>query len=368
MAAALNGVRVIDFGQYMAGPMAAMLLADHGADVIRIDPPGGPRWNTPANATWNRGKRSIVLDLKQAADVETARQLVAGADVLIENFRPGVMDRLGLGHAALMKDNARLIYCSLPGFASDDPRAQVRAWEGVLGAATTAYRPSPEAGTGRPVYTAIAFSSAYGAFLTSVSVAMALNARARSGLGQRIEVPLFDATFTAMGARGMKVHRFPEVHPPFNWSRQVQCKDGRWVMYVANNLRHPAFLKATGADAWIKAVLSPQELGQRFSALFSQRTAMEWEAFCAEIGTECVTCNTSAEWLEHPQAIATGMIQEFTDPELGTFRGPGINSRLSETPGSIRSPRPKLDAHRSDILAELAARPAAVAAAELPSA
>src|SRR6201991_3442460 len=158
---ALEGIRVIDFGQYIAGPMAAMLLGDHGADVIRVDPPGGPRWNTAANATWNRNKRSIVLDLKKDADRETARQLVASADVVIENFRPGVMDRLGLGAAAMTEATPRLIYCSLPGFGADDPRAQVKAWDGVLGAATGAYR----SGKGRPVYTVVPYSSMYAAFL-----------------------------------------------------------------------------------------------------------------------------------------------------------------------------------------------------------
>ena len=152
MPGALEGIRVIDFGQYIAGPMAAMLLGDHSADVIRVDPPGGPRWNAPANATWNRNKRSIVLDLKKDADLETARQLIAGADVVIENFRPGVMDRLGVGAAAMTAANPRLIYCSLPGFGADDPRAQVKAWEGVVGAATGAYRAS-HATEGRPVYT-----------------------------------------------------------------------------------------------------------------------------------------------------------------------------------------------------------------------
>ena len=140
MAGVLEGVRVIDFGQYIAGPMAAMLLGDQGADVIRVDPPGGPRWKTPANATWNRNKRSIVLDLKSDRDREIARQLIAGADVVIENFRPGVMDRLGLGAAAMTAGNPRLIYCSLPGFGADDPRAAVPAWEGVLGAATKVCR------------------------------------------------------------------------------------------------------------------------------------------------------------------------------------------------------------------------------------
>src|SRR5258706_13352672 len=111
MHSALHGVGVIDFGQYMAGPMAAMLLADQAADVIRVDPSGGPRWETPANATWNRNKRSIVLNLKDGKDLDVARQLIASADVIIENFRPGVMDRLGLGKAPTMTANPRLIYC-----------------------------------------------------------------------------------------------------------------------------------------------------------------------------------------------------------------------------------------------------------------
>src|SRR5437899_1501916 len=97
MAGALDGIRVVDFGQYVAGPLAAMLLADQGADVVHVDPPGGPRMRTPANATWNRGKGSVVLDLRSDAGLAEARRLVADADVVIENFRPGVMERLGLG-------------------------------------------------------------------------------------------------------------------------------------------------------------------------------------------------------------------------------------------------------------------------------
>ena len=109
MSGALEGIRVVDFGQYIAGPLAAMLLGDQGAEVVRIDPPGGPRFATPANATWNRGKRSIVLDLKKAADRAAARGLIDSADVLIENFRPGCMARLGLGATEAGARNPRLI-------------------------------------------------------------------------------------------------------------------------------------------------------------------------------------------------------------------------------------------------------------------
>src|SRR5690242_19043593 len=152
MAGALEGLRVIDFGTFVAGPMAAMLLADQGADVIRIERPGAG-FDSPANAVWNRGKRAIALDLKSPDGRAAARQLALGADVLIENFRPGVMERLGLGADGLLRANPRLLYCSMPGFASDDPRRDVRAWERVVAAATATYRPASEGG--RPVYNAL---------------------------------------------------------------------------------------------------------------------------------------------------------------------------------------------------------------------
>ena len=110
MAGALDGIKVIVFGQYVAGPLTGMLLADQGADVIKVDPPGGPRWDTPANATWNRGKRSIVLDLKNPVDLQRARALVKSSDVLIENFRPRVMERIGLGTKTLTDANPKLSY------------------------------------------------------------------------------------------------------------------------------------------------------------------------------------------------------------------------------------------------------------------
>jgi crotonobetainyl-CoA:carnitine CoA-transferase CaiB-like acyl-CoA transferase len=357
MPSALEGIRVIDFGQYIAGPMAAMLLGDQGADVIRVDPPGGPRWDTPANASWNRNKRSIVLDLKTDADRETARRLVATADVVIENFRPGVMQRLGLGAEAMTQANPRLIYCSLPGFGADDPRAQVSAWEGVVGAATGAYRGSGKT-DGRPVYTVIPYGSAYSACLCAVSVAMALNARARCGLGQRVEIPLFDATFSVIGARGLLVNGKPEPEPAFNWSRQLPCKDGRWLMYVANNKKFEAFIRFIGMDRWRDAKLPPDELARKFDETMRARTAKEWEDIIAELGSEGVICHTSAEWLQHAQALGSKIIDDFDDPLLGRFRGPGINARLSRTPGSVRRPRPAPDQHRAEILSELAQRKA----------
>ncbi len=363
MAGALDGIRVIDFGQYIAGPLAAMLLGDQGADVIRVDPPGGPRFDTPANATWNRNKRNIVLDLKTDADRENALRLVDSADVVVENFRPGVMERLGLGAEALTARNPRLIYASLPGFAPDDPRRDVRAWEGVVAAATGTYR---GASGGHPVYTALPFSSCYAAFLAAMSIGVALNVRERDGVGQVVEVPLFDATYAALGIRGLRVHNntgaadVRAMSRILGWTRQFECKDGRWFMYHAGNQNVPQFFAATGADAWVLSEewesLTEEEQQTRIAELFKTRTAAEWEVLCEEVGTEGAVCRTTAEWLENPGALGSKIIVDGEDPVLGTVRGPGINVRLSETPGSIRMARSAPNAHRSEILASLNGR------------
>jgi crotonobetainyl-CoA:carnitine CoA-transferase CaiB-like acyl-CoA transferase len=233
MAGALDGIRVIDFGQYLAGPLAALLLADQDAEVIRIDPPGGPRWRHPANAVLQRGKRSIVLDLKSPDDLAIARDLVAGADVVIENFRPGVMERLGLGPVATSGGHPRLIFCSLPGFATDDPRAGLAGWEGVVSAAAGLYYPRLPAAPADPIYSAVPLASSYAAFIAAHSIVAALIARHRGGFGQHIEVALFDAAFQVMGREAQIVNGVPAPRERLPINRAVikrhRCGDGRWV-------------------------------------------------------------------------------------------------------------------------------------------
>ena len=370
MAPALDGVRVIDFGQYIAGPLAGMLLADQGADVIRIEPPGGPRFDTPANRTWNRGKRSIVLDLHREPDLTIARDLVATADVVIENFRPGVMLRFGLDAETLTAAHPRLIYCSMPGFAADDPRAGTPAWEGVVEAATGVFRTPGNTAAERPVYTAVPTASCYAAIQSAVSISMALVARERSGVGQRIEVPLFDAVFAPMGGRAMIVH---QSHPPQErggglWGGPFRCKDGRWVYLSATgNTNFREFIEAAGIASWDAGGLTDRtrlgrepalaaEQATHMHALFATRTAQEWEDLIAAAGSEGAVCRTSAEWLQHPHARASQAIIEVDDPVLGKMLQPGINPRLRGTPGAVRFPAPAPDGDREAILADLAAR------------
>ncbi len=372
MAGSLGGTRIIDFGQYIAGPLAAMMLGDQGAEVIRVDPPGGPRHETPANAVWNRGKRRITLDLSDEVDLATARQLASTADVLIENFRPGVMDRLGLSADELIEANPALVYCSLPGFAADDPRAGMPGWEGVVGAATASYQPR-EAGD-EPHYTAVPLASNFAAFAAVNSIVAALIARERTGLGQRIETPLFDAMFEAYGIRGQRAQGAPLAGPPLGgvdpWGGGFyQCQDDRWVQLLVMRPRHfDWFAAACFPDGWAAEGLADKarlrgepalaaDLRSRLTVLFRTKPALEWQTIVNAAGTPFTICQTSEEWLKDEHAIATRSVVSVDDPELGPMTQAGFPVTLSSTPAPDPEPRRALDADRDAIIEELATRP-----------
>jgi crotonobetainyl-CoA:carnitine CoA-transferase CaiB-like acyl-CoA transferase len=341
---ALDGIRVIDFGQYIAGPLAAVMLADQGAEVIHVDPPGGPRWKHASDAFYNRGKSRITLDLKDPADLDIARSLIDSADVVIENFRPGVARRLGIDRDDL---SDQLIYCSIPGFASDDPRAGVAAWEGVVAAATDTYlplehirTPLPGEDPHQPVYTALPLASNFAAFHAATAVVMALVARERSGRGQRIEVPMFDAMFELIGANGIMLNG---VYPVARGqgSRTFVCQDGRHLLFNSSSTPRfrRAFLKASGADA-------PS------AELFQTRPAHEWETLINQAGGPSTMVRSPAEWLHDEHARARGTVVEVDDPELGPTWMPGVQVHLSATPGEIRA-RHLPDADRETVLNDL---------------
>lgn len=320
MAQVLDGIRVVDFGQYLAGPLTAMMLADQGADVIRVDPPGGPRWKRSANAVLQRNKRSIVLHLKQPGDLDIARRLIAQADVVIENFRLGVMQRLGVGPEEMTAANARLIYCSIPGFAAADPRSALPAWEGVVEAATGNYTPREGVPGPETTFSAIPLASNFGAFVACNSIMAALIARERCGRGQRIEVPLYNAMFEAIGGQGQKPNPTKDTSPALPLGgTQYRCADGRWIHLFPSILapRHFRWFAERFLPAeWEKeGLLDPErlqadpelsaELRRRMADVFAQQPAKEWERQINEIGVPACVCQTTAEWLTDEHAIAT---------------------------------------------------------------
>ncbi len=357
---ALDGLRVVDFGHYIAGPLLAMLLADAGAEVVRVDPPGGPRWNDPANAVLQRGKRSVVLDLKDPPGREAALRLVANADVLVENFRPGVMDRLGLGYEVAQAANPRLIYCSIPGFSGDDPRSSIAGWEGIVSAATSIYRPPRRFGPAGPItdtdpsFNATPLLSTYAAAIAAHTVMAALLCRDRTGEGQRVEVSLFDAAYEIFGHELQMAHNIASgafKPPPRPGLGHYKCKDGKWLHLCLFEDRHMRWFAQTFVPEWLEeGVAEPDrlraepelqvELIKRFTELLATRTAAEWETDINEkSGAPCAVCQTTDEWLRDDEgARGSHVVVSLDDPEFGATAQLGEPVVLSRTP---LSPRPR---------------------------
>jgi crotonobetainyl-CoA:carnitine CoA-transferase CaiB-like acyl-CoA transferase len=373
MTGPLTGLRVADFGQYIAGPLVGVLLADQGADVIHVDPPGGPRLAGVADAFYNRGKRRVILDLRQSGDLDAARRLVASADVAIENFRPGVLARLGLDLAAIRVDSPALITCSLPGFGSGDPRAGMRGYEGVIAAATANCEPRageepPGWDWTRPTYSALPLASSFAAYLGAVSIVMALIARRRTGRGQHVEVPLYDAMFTLIGHSGAYSDD-RGLHPPrpihVRGSGAFRCSDNRYVQFDTSSPRHlPWFARAAGLlGRWDTELLdlaatARPEVNERLHARlrdeFLTRTAAQWEELGNAAGAAIGFIRTPAEWIATEHARMTRAVAEVTDPEFGPMWCAGVPVALSEFPDPAVRPRRTAGADTADVLAELA--------------
>jgi crotonobetainyl-CoA:carnitine CoA-transferase CaiB-like acyl-CoA transferase len=342
------------------------MLADQGADVIHVDAPGSQDADRPADAFFNRGKRRIILDLTDPGDLDVARRLATRADVLVENYRPGVMTRLGLGWERLRDAAPGLVYLSLPGFAPDDPRAGVPAWEGVVDAATGNCRlRAGEAPDGWddsvPTYSAVPVASNFAAFLGAVGVVAALVERHRSGLGQHVSVPLFDAMFEAIGDAGAYVNAWGLAPPrPIrsSGSGTYACAGGGYVQFnpIGATRRFVAwFLRAAGRPEWIDDT-DDELLRKRLIALFATRAAQEWEDLGRAAGVPLARVRTPGEWLESPSARASGAVASLDDPRLGPTLMPGMALHVGDDQDLEHPLRPRHvpDEDRDGILRELA--------------
>lgn len=364
----LKGLRVIDFGQYIAGPMAAMILADYGADVIHVDPPGGPRWNAyESNAVLMRGKRNIILDLNDPDDLATAYRLIETADVVIENFRPGVMKRFGLGKENFYATNPALVYCSIPGFSERDTRANLRGWEGIIAAEAGLY-------TGMRTQTrfnALALASIFAAAQAVHSILAALIVREKCGKGQSVEVSLYDACFEVQGINGT-APRAPMPSTPSDGKRIVRdydlvqylakypTKDGRYIQITPPPKGVKNLVDAFIPEEWAThKELTPEE-DQELRNLIASKTALEWEKTAQEdFQAGVAAAQTAEEWIKDPSAIDSRSVIPVEDPILGATMQPGVPSLMlgsGDSAGS--SPRHLPDADREEILKELATRTA----------
>ncbi len=397
----LAGLNVIDFGHYYAGPMTAMLLADQGANVIRIVKPGKEELPIQQYRLLNRNKKLLDLDLKTEHGKRTAEFLVEQADVVIENFRPGVMKRLGLDYAGMKKRNPGLVYLSLPGFASTDKkRCHIQAWEGVLSAASCAYidlSPVRSMLNFPPLYTAVPRCSMYGAIHGASAVMAALLARERCGMGTVIEVPLVEAGLSAypvsfLQASSINSGDLPDTFKPLVFSPEDKpdcqvdklekaqsamfrsvypCADGRvlWFLLGDDPRLAEQFCKLLGIDKQVKKEgfvnAGPWEGGldnnisnsaqlsmrhrQRLNYLISEalqtKTAEQWETILQAGGVPAGLARTREEWLALQPMHSSGVFTKMNDGAAELV----VPSRIADC---IVPDRTRINRYREPLLLE----------------
>jgi crotonobetainyl-CoA:carnitine CoA-transferase CaiB-like acyl-CoA transferase len=372
----LAGLRVLDFSTTAAGAQASQTLADFGAEVVHVEPPGGSQLRAqPGYPFLARGKKSIVLDLHAEADRAVARTMASGADVVIEAFRPGVMERLGLGYEDLRAGNPGLVFGSVTGFGRTGPYAAAKGYEGLVMARIGALAASGGMVTRPgPAHVSVPYGS-YGAsqFLLT-GILAALHERRSSGLGQRVDTSLVKGV-AALGTwnwyQQILVTKFPEafsqtaaidasgvpMSPIFFMLLIGLTKDGRWLQFSQVQLHlYMAMLKVMGLDwmladeDWKGAAFAmghprTAEFWERLLGAVRERTMAEWQqVFEDHHDVWAETMRHGSELLDHPQMRHLGEPIELPDAERGPVRQPGPIARLEKTPAVLRGGAPPLDA------------------------
>lgn len=366
---ALSGLQVLDFTIVMSGPMCTRMLADAGADVVKIEPPGGDvvRQRAPVRggistyyAAMNCGKRSVVLDLGTEDGRRVARELAAHADVVVENFRPGVMRRLGLDYATLAADHPRLIYASISGFGQTGPKAGAPAYAPVIHA-TSGYEAAHleyQRDRSRPMNNGIFLADVLGASYAFGAIQMALYERERSGRGQHIDVSLMDSVL------GMLIYEMQAAQFPPDRPRQVyepvRAADG-WVMVAAVTPKNqevlfdvighpeaktdPRFATVAAKESNWPALLELIEGWTR------QRSAAECEELLMAAGVPCSRYRSVAEAMDDPQVAERGFLAELGEGD-GRFKCANLPFLLSRTPTRARPLLAALGEHGEEVLRE----------------
>jgi crotonobetainyl-CoA:carnitine CoA-transferase CaiB-like acyl-CoA transferase len=372
MSGPLEGVRVIELCQVMAGPFCGQVLGDMGADVVKVEPPGtGDQTRTGmgehAFRAVNRNKRSVTLDLKQPGDVATLHRLVAAADVLTENFRPGVARRLSADFQTLASINPRLIYASISGFGQTGPYAQRPGFDLIAQGAAGVMSVTGEPG-GTPVKAGVPVSDLSAGLFCAIGILSALHSRARTGEGQWIDTSLWEGAL-ALGiwetaelwATGRPPQPLGSAHRLTAPYQALRTRDGHvtvggnndklWRRLCATLGRDdlpgdPRF--ATNADRMANRAALVAELEQALAP----KTTAEWVGTLLEAGVPAGPILDYAQVVADPHTRAREMVVEMEHPEAGTVNALGIPVKLSATPGSIRRPAPLLGQHNDEVLGE----------------
>ncbi len=376
----LDGVRILDMSRFIFGPFCAQMLADMGADVIKLEPlKGDPARGagnvkmtdgvSPSFLARNRNKRSLAMNMRHSEAQEIALALARQSDVLLHNFRPGIMGRMGLGAKRLLELNPRLIYCSLSGYGQSGPLVDwpgqdllIQAMSGIV--AMTGWEDGP------PTTVGTYLADMTGALTAAYSIVTALCARDRHGVGQEVAVNLLDAMIN-LQAMDATVYLNSGDVPPKSGS-------GHWMLpppYSVFHTQDKDMVVNAHSDAWWPRLCKAEEFAHlehdsRFATRegrmenrdeliavlqerFLTRTREEWLAYLGQFDVLCAPVYDYAELFTDPQVQHNGIVAEQHHPVVGPIQVVGIPLKLSETPGEVGAPAPQLGEHTSEILQEL---------------
>jgi crotonobetainyl-CoA:carnitine CoA-transferase CaiB-like acyl-CoA transferase len=370
----LAGVRVLDLSAYIAGPYGCTLLADQGAEVLKIEPPAGDNLRhypstlaqeSRAFVGVNRSKRGMVLDLKQPADQAVMLRLVRDADVLVHNFRPGVPERLGIAYTQLQALNPRLIYCAVTGFGDRGPLKDKAGYDQVLQTYSGMCDEQGQRG-GPPEILYGSVVDYFASSMVAAGVASALYEREKSGCGQQVGVSLLRAALTMQSARLVWAEGEPR-----DVSRDMRSggltglhPTRQGFLYLSANTPHfwRALCEKTGLmalhddpryDSVKKRAAHRDEIVPRLRQALAARTALEWEALFGE-SVPCAASRSVADMFDDPQVTAEAMVTTLLHPALGSYRGFTQPWVFSRTPGPEPFAAPTLGQHNEAVRSELA--------------
>ena len=380
MPMSLAHLRVLDLTTHLSGPYCAMILADHGADVVKVErlQGGDDMRRTPPFVggesapfmLWNRNKRSIALDLKSDGDLATFKAMATIADVVIENFKPGTADRLGIGYDALSALNSRLVYCSISGFGHTGPYAPRGGFD-LIAAGMSGLMSINGPADGPPFRIPIPITDLGAGLNGAIGILAALTARERSGLGQHVDTSLFESglslgVYEAAGvfATGQVPERLGQGHrgsapyqlfPTADSYMTIGCANDRFwkltceVLGCSHLAGDPRF--ATKPDR-VRNVVA---LVEALTPYFRRETTAHWCERLETVGVPAGPVMNHVEALSDPQGLARDMVhmvQEIEHPAAGRMKTLGIPVKLSRTAGAIRRPAPMLGEHTGEVIAE----------------
>jgi crotonobetainyl-CoA:carnitine CoA-transferase CaiB-like acyl-CoA transferase len=384
----LAGVRVLELGQLIAGPFCAKLLAEFGADVVKIEPPGlgDPlrKWRHLRDGTsvwWHvqsRGKRSVALDLRHPEGQVVARRLARVADILIENFRPGTLEAWGMGYDELARDNPGLVMVRVSGYGQTGPYRE-RPGFGVIGEAMGGLRHITGTPDRPPSRVGVSIGDTLSALYGIIGALLALQARARTGRGQVVDVALYESVFSVMestlpefDAFGVVRERTGSILPGIAPTSAYRCSDGSYVLIAANaDSIFRRLCKAMGRDDLAAdAALAHNEgraarqgwLDDEIEAWTSKRAPADVLAAMAAADVPASGICTIADIATDPHYAAREMIRRIVLPDGGTLAVPGVVPKLSATPGEVAGGGPRLGEHTDAVLREAGYDDAAIAA------